>query len=130
MAIVILWVNYSLFWPVQTLDIKNYSSAGMVQTEKTSYKLGEPISYVLDYCKGTDVPPTVSRELVDGQIIMLSDNSGYLPIGCHTTTVETAVIPNSIVPETYYLDVTVRYPINPFRTETVHYRTNSFQVTK
>jgi hypothetical protein len=64
------------------------------------------------------------------QIITLSNSNGYLPTGCHTTIVETSIIPDSIGPGTYYLDMVLRYPINPFRTEVVHYRTNEFEVVK
>jgi hypothetical protein len=44
--------------------------------------------------------------------------------------VETSIIPDSIGLGTYYLDMVLRYPINPFRTEVVHYRTNEFEVVK
>lgn len=130
MAIILLWVNYSLFWPVQTLEIKNFSSPGLVTVASSTYQRGTPLGYVLDYCKYSNYPVKVTRTLVDGQIITLSNSSGYLPLGCHKTLVETAVIPDSVAPGLYYLDITVDYTINVFRTETVHYRTNEFTVTR
>jgi hypothetical protein len=130
MAVLLMWVNYSLFWPVKTMVINNYSIPGMVATTALTFKRGEPISYKLDYCKYTTIPAIVTRTLIDGQIITLSNTNGYLPTGCHTTIVETSVIPDSIGPGTYYLDMVLRYPINPFRTEVVHYRTNEFEVVK
>lgn len=130
MAVVLLWVNYSLFWPVQTLDIKNFTSPGVVSVSSSTYQRGTPLGYVLDYCKTSNYPVKVNRTLVDGQIIILSNSTGYLPLGCHKTLVQTAVVPDSVAPGEYYLDVDVIYTINVFRTEEVHYRTNTFMVTK
>jgi hypothetical protein len=130
MAVLLIWINVSLFWPVKTLVINNYASPDLVETATTTFKLGEPIAYTLNYCKYTTVPAIVTRTLIDGQIITLSNKNGYLPTGCHTTLVETSVIPDTIAPGEYYLDIVSRYPINPFRTEVVHYRTNLFTVVK
>jgi hypothetical protein len=130
MAVLLVWVNYSLFWPVKTLVINNYSTPGLVATTALTFQRGDPISYKLDYCKYTTIPAVVTRTLIDGQIITLSNSNGYLPTGCHTTIVETSIIPDSIAPGTYYLDMVLRYSINPFRTEVVHYRTNEFEVVK
>jgi hypothetical protein len=130
MAILLIWINVQLFWPVKTLVINNYASPGLVQTTTGTFKLGQPIAYKLDYCKYTTVPAVVTRTMIDGQIITLSNTNGYLPSGCHTTVVETSIIPDSMAPGNYYLDIVSRYPINPFRTEVVHYRTNEFEVVK
>lgn len=129
-AFLLIWINVQLFWPTQTLVINNYASPGVVETTTTSFKRGQPVSYKLDYCKYTTVKAQVTRTLIDGQIITLSNTNGYLPTGCHTTIVETSIIPDSIAPGQYYLDMVLRYPINPFRTEVVHYQTNLFQVVK
>jgi hypothetical protein len=121
---------YWLFWPYQTLQINNFASNGLVTTQGTVYRLGQPVVYMLDYCKYTDVPSIVHRVLVDGEEIALSDSTGYLALGCHKTFVETATIPETINPGVYYLDITVIYPVNPIRQVTIHYRTNSFDVIR
>jgi hypothetical protein len=108
MAVLLVWVNYSLFWPIKTMVINNYSTPGLVATTQ----LTQPVSYKLDYCKYTTIPAVVTRTLIDGQIMTLSNSNGYLPTGCHTTIVETSIIPDSIAPGTYYLDMVLRYPIN------------------
>lgn len=130
MAFLLIWINVQLFWPVKTFEIKNFTSAGVVQTATSTYERGQPISYQLNYCKYTTVPAVVTRTLIDGQIITLSNNNGYLPTGCHNTLVETSIIPDSIATGQYYLDIVSRYKINPFRTEVVHYQTNLFDVVK
>lgn len=126
----LLWVNYALYWPVRTLEISNLSPDMEVQTDALTYKFNQTVGYKLDYCKYTTAPVSVKRTLVDGQIISLSNSTGYLPGGCHSTLVETAEIPDTINPGKYYLDVEVTYHINIFRDETVHYHTNYFQVIR
>lgn len=128
--IMLIWWNYETFWPVKTLVINNLSASGQVETQNTSYKLGQPIAYTFDYCKYSDAPATVVRTLVDGQQIRLTNEVGYLAMGCHTTLLETAVIPDTINPGRYYLDVDAQYQINPFHTVDVHYHTNYFDVTR
>lgn len=123
------WFNYAIYWPVKTLDIYNYKN-GVVETKSQTYKLGELIDYELDYCKAKAYPAVVSRTLVDGQVIALSDEKGYLPVGCHKLTIMTSQVPLTINPGRYYLDITITYKINIFRTETVHYKTNYFNVTR
>jgi hypothetical protein len=130
LAFLLIWFNIQLFWPVKTLEINNYASPGLVETTTTTFERGKPIVYRLAYCKYTTVPAIVTRTMIDGQIITLSNTNGYLPTGCHNTLVETSIIPDSIPIGEYYLDIVLRYPINPFRTEVVHYRTNLFQVVK
>jgi hypothetical protein len=125
-------VSFWLFYPYRTMEIHNFSAANpnTIIVSAPSFKLGQPISYVLDYCKYTDVSPVVSRVLVDGQQISLTNPYGYLATGCHKDLVQTAIIPDTINPGTYYLDMTLRYTVNPIRTITIHYVTNSFQVTR
>lgn len=133
---IVLWFfllvfgNYELFWPVKTLVITNFSASNEVKTQQDSYKLGQSIGYILNYCKYSTYPVTVTRTLIDGQQITLTDHGGYLALGCHSTLVETATIPETINPGRYYLDVNVQYRINPFRTSDVHYHTNYFTVSR
>lgn len=124
------WVAYSLYYPVRTLEIRNMTD-GQVLTEKDTYKLGETVGYQLDFCKFTDAPVHVARNLVDGQLIQLStDKSQGLPLGCHSTLVTTSVVPMTVNPGRYYLDISVTYDVNLLRSITVHYHTNYFSVVK
>lgn len=124
------WVNYSLYWPITTLVIQNYSDAKPIPVLTSMIEPGEPLQYELDYCKYTNRPAVVHRSFMDGQIILLQDSSGKLPTGCHKTLVKTAIVPETINPGEYYLDVSVDYTINPLRTITTHYRTTEFTVVR
>lgn len=124
--LLLAYINISLFWPVSTLTIQDGGQPIPVIT-KTIYP-GQPLQYELDYCKYTDLPATVHRTFIDGQIITLTDTIGQLPTGCHKTLVKTAVVPETINPGRYYLDVKVEYKVNPLRNVFTHYRTEYFVV--
>lgn len=121
-------VAYSLFWPIKTLTVIGYDPQHPIEVDTPVVHPGEPLAYKLNYCKYTDAPSNVHRTMVDGQVIMLTDTVGQLPLGCHIVTVKTAIVPTTINPGKYYLDVVVSYKINLFRTEYIHYRTNYFTV--
>jgi hypothetical protein len=126
---VLLVINIWLFWPYQTLDIIGYSDGAPLPVVNSVVHPGEAIKYELNYCKYTDKPSVVRRTMIDGQVITLVDSPGRLPTGCHKATVKTAIVPETINPGNYYLDVSVDYKVNPIRTQTIHYRTQYFQVT-
>lgn len=126
--VIVLYIAFALFWPVKTLEIKNFTENSPIQIKNTIVHPGESLSYQLNYCKYTDLPSTVHRTLIDGQVISLTDTAGQLPTGCHNVTVKTAVVPETINPGKYYLDVSVLYRINPFRTEIIKYHTGYFTV--
>lgn len=121
-------VDYWLFWPYQTLEILNYSDTKPIEIENKIVEPGQPLEYVLDYCKYSDADAIVKRSFVDGQVIALKDTEGRLPTGCHKTLVKTAIVPPTINEGQYYLDVNVSYRVNPLRTVNVHYKTDYFSV--
>lgn len=121
-------IAVALFWPVKTLEIKNYSPDAPITIQNKDVRPGDRLIYELDYCKYSDGPVTVHRTLIDGQVVTLTDTQGQLPLGCHSSTIATAVVPETINPGKYYLDVTVEYKINVIRTQYVHYHTDYFVV--
>lgn len=123
-------VAYSLFWPVPTLVINNFSQEKPIPVKDSIVHPGDRLEYTLDYCKYTDAPSNVHRTMIDGQIITLTDTVGQLPTGCHVVTVKTAIVPTTINPGKYYLDVTVSYRVSILRTVYIHYHTTYFTVIK
>ncbi len=128
--IVLAVIAYSLFWPAKTLTIIGFDEKNPIKVTNDTVHPGEPLEYKLNYCKYTDAPSVVHRTLVDGQIITLTNTAGQLPLGCHVVTVKTAVVPTTINPGKYYLDVVVEYKLNAFRSEYIHYHTNYFTVVE
>lgn len=123
-------IAYSLFWPVQTLVINNFSPDKPIPLADSIVHPGDRLQYQLDYCKYTDAPSNVHRTMIDGQVITLTDTVGQLPTGCHIVTVKTAIVPATINPGKYYLDVTVSYRVSILRTIYIHYHTTYFTVVK
>lgn len=124
-----IYAVWALLWPVQTIEIKNFSFDAPVYVETPVLHAGDLLTYELDYCKQTDIVPIARRQLIDGQTIPLTATSGGsgLALGCHKTT-RSIEIPETVNPGRYYLNVYLDYRINPFRTETVRYYTQYFQV--
>lgn len=123
----------ALFWPVKTIELKNYSPTHPLEVKTKSLYPGDTLIYDLSYCKHTDRTSIVKRELIDGQVISLQDIPGQLPVGCYTTEIRTVVIPETLVPGQYRLSVSIDYPINPIRDaffgpERTRYTTEYFTV--
>lgn len=126
----LIYITIALFWPVQTIVFKNFSSTDPIYIETPVVHAGDVIKYYLDYCKYTEVVPKGRAHLIDGQSIPLTSEGATaagLPLGCHKTERE-VTIPETVNPGRYYYDKVLDYPINPFRTEHIHYYTQYFQV--
>lgn len=124
----LILISYWLFWPVKTLEVKNLDANNSVHVLNNMVHPGDRLQYRLDYCKYSNDSVVVHRTLVDGQVIALVDTNSQIPLGCHDINVATAVIPDTVAPGHYYLDVTVVYRINPIRTESKNYHTDYFDV--
>lgn len=94
-------------------------------------KVGGTLKYRYHYCKFENYKLfSVKKQLLDGQIITLTDEHRTpLEIGCGEVERST-VIPNSVYPDTYRLKITSVYQINPIRQETVVTFTQNFTVVR
>lgn len=122
---VLLCIIWLMFGPVKVMTV---NTPEPIPVENKVVLPGERLEYYLDYCKYTPARATVYRALVDGQVITLQPTLGGLPEGCHKTLISTTVIPQTLNPGEYYLDVYLEYPVNFIRKESVHYRTEYFRV--
>ena len=122
MAGFVFMVHYWIFNPYKTVD---YS--GQYKTEKTIYTQGEQSYYVVDYCKYTDLAPTINKNFVDGIIFEATEKGSVLPEGCHTVKVSMR-IPETLPPGVYYLETNLSYKVNPIRSITKSNRSNTFTV--
>jgi len=127
--LLLLALAYMMFLPMKVLVVNNYDKNNPVKVDTKVLLPGETLEYHLDYCKYTDIRPSVRRTLVDGQVITLADiPSTSLPRGCGVTLISNVTIPLTLNPGEYYLDVIAEYPVSFFRIERVHYRTEYFKV--
>lgn len=123
------YVVYLATHEVRTLEVKNFSYTSPIPVMTPILHPGDVLKYTFDYCKFFDGVPTSERQLVDGQIIPLTNEvkNATLPMGCHTTERD-VVIPETVNPGKYYLNVKLHYQVNALRSEEVDYYTDYFQV--
>ena len=122
-----LLVLVFLFWWIYPYNLVNAKQPFEIITPIV--KQGEVLLYKMDYCKKTDLVPTVNRQFVDGLIYTLPVGSSVLVKGCRVITNSIAVHKN-LPPGTYYIQSTAQYQVNPIRTILYEYRTDKFEVTK
>ena len=99
--------------------------------DKTSYKIGETITYTMDYCATKRSVATVDRAFVDGYRITFTTARSDLPTGCHVVKVNDLSVPSITIikkDELYYIDITAVRHINPLRDQITHVRTVGFKL--
>lgn len=124
--IVVIWLVFMFWW------IYPYKTSVQIQPYKVinkTVKQGDLLSYEMDYCKYTDVVPTVQRQFIDGIIYSVPADSAQLKKGCGIIT-NSIKIPATLPPGVYYIHATVSYQMNPIRNITNEYVTEKFSVVK
>jgi hypothetical protein len=107
---------YWAFYPYQSIKFN-----GDYKTEKTSYTQGDETFYVVDYCKYTDVTPSIQKEFVDGLVFTAESPQAFLTKGCRKEEVP-MTIPHTLPSGKYRLKVSTQYRMSPFQTDYhVHY---------
>jgi len=121
------YVTFLLFWPYQPMVIHSVTP---INPNKVVYA-GEYLIYELDYTKEKVYPVTqVSRQLVDGFIIMLASRShSSYPVGQHRKHIY-AKVPDFTDAGEYYLRISMTYQVNYLRTITVTANSSMFTVKK
>lgn len=117
------------YWLFIQPDIMTFPTL-VFSTDKTSYHQGDYIKYTFTYCKSRQDVATVNRVLVDGYLLNFSSIQSNLPTGCHTVTTSDIQIPNFIpnTSDTYHIEGTAVYPINPLRNQYVYFKTTDFEI--
>lgn len=121
-------IAYWGFWPYPTVTFIDVPATGAPVLNSPLHP-GERLQYTLSYCKNTNDTATVHRNMVDGETIALTDTVGSFPKGCrYNVIVATTVVPDTINPGSYHVDVIDEFHPNPIRTIQVRYRTADFKV--
>jgi hypothetical protein len=124
MTIVVFLVAFWLFYPYQTITFNKLP----YQTEKLEYVQGDTAYYTIDYCKYTDITPTIRKFFVDGLRIQAEEHESKLTPGCRTQRISVK-IPKSLPAGKWHVEVESTYQLNPIRTVTTKNETNWFIVT-
>lgn len=125
----ILITGIIIFWSLYPYKTVVFNKVTFPVEPKT-IKAGNTLTYTVDYCKYTDIVPTVTRYIVNGIISELSTNPALKKeIGCAVTKVQ-IVIPETTEADTYFLKMNYEYQVNPIRKINVIADTEKFVVTK
>jgi len=118
-----LYVSILLFRPCTPIDIHG------VRIVSSTVEAGDVMAYEIDYTKKTAYPViSVSRQLVDGCIILLASNpNSNFPVGHHCKTVY-AKVPEFVPSGIYHMHISATYQVNHLRTVTVTADSDKFEV--
>ena len=122
---------------IQPSPIGNIAGIYAVQTDKTSYKIGEPIHIKNDFCKLNNDTPQVRVSLVDTVVTSTNFSPGaiteakcYHNTDINITTISDKVASASLEKDEYRAYVEVVHTINPFRKISYILVSNYFTVSK
>jgi len=127
MTFIVLMFLTLMFWWLFPYKTSTQTQPYIIISKEV--KQGELLYYQMDYCKYTDIAPTVQRQFVDGIIYAVPASSAQLKRGCGTLT-NSIKIPQSLPVGEYYIHTTVIYKMNPIRTIANEYVTEKFTVIK
>ncbi len=98
-----------------------------VGVEIESVKRGDILPVTFHYCKKVGRSAIISYQLVNGQIINLSQNDVVTSASCHGED-KLVEIPHSIPPSAYKLIINVTYDRSIFKKESYTYETAYFKI--
>lgn len=120
-------VGLLVFWAVYPYNFVKFNNTPYPVKDKTLYQ-GEYLEYTVDYCKYTDIEPeSVERDFVDGIIFKSIDARANIRPGCNVAKPK-SIVPTTLPPGDYHLEITVTYRANPIRDITYTNKTETFTV--
>lgn len=120
----LILMGFWSFYPYKPIEYK--SSTYKVLTKQV--KPGGTLVYVVDYCKYSNQVPVITKKYVDGIIYDTPPGRGVVIQGCHQSEVYT-LIPETLLPGDYYMQVNIDYQVNPIRHMIYNNVTEKFTVT-
>ena len=100
-----------------------------VLNENKIATVGGVLSYEVDYCKYTNKIPVVYKRYIDGIIYESPSGRGVVYKGCRIQRVDN-LVPLTIIPGKYKMEVIVDYQMNPFRHIIYNNYTEDFTIVK
>lgn len=101
-----------------------------LQTTRTTYRPGEMVYAIVDFCKYRDIPAAIQWELIDTIIRFYPEETRSSPVGCFKKEMEIAKIPADVSPAPYYFVGLVRYKINRLSEVSYRLKSNTFEVVR
>lgn len=122
----VIYGYYLSFYPFKSAEAQHQP---YIIVDKT-LSSGDPIQYVVDICRYTDVQSTVTPQMIGERSINLPSYLSHLPTGCNKNTVANNFVPSYAPPGIYHLVLNIDYPVNPLQTIHKEFVTEDFEVTK
>lgn len=122
----LFYIFYLMFFPFKVIVL---NSQPIAVTNRV-LQAGEPLHYILDYCKSIETPASVSREFISADrdvIIAMPVSTSLLPMGCHKLTIAEDV-PRYVPPGIYKMRQTRTYRLNAYRDIPYVFESESFEV--
>jgi hypothetical protein len=120
-CIVIYWSIYP-YKPIVYQD-KEYP----ILNENKEATQGGILKYQVNYCKYTTIVPLVLKRYVDGIMYDTPYSRGVVTIGCHSQVVDN-LVPETLPPGKYHMDIVVDYKMNPIRNLIYNNKTEEFTI--
>lgn len=121
----VIFCAFNLFYPYDPIT---FTSPAKVLDKQL--RPGDVVQVVLDYNKHVDAPCKVTRQFVDGIIYTMPPYDSNLPIGHNVRTDVSTQIPATLPAGHYYCEIALAYKYPPFRTVTVRFKTEEFDVIR
>ena len=118
-------ILYWEFYPIKILEI-----TGPVILQKSEYTAGDRLTYTFSYCKYQNLVGTAFRSLINGTRTSFTPMEGNMPLGCHTVQISDLVIPDYMDADTYHLEATIEYQLNPIRKVDTSWKSNNFIIKR
>ena len=128
LALLLIVVSLTSYWvlaPTDELIVKN----GPVPIRPANLHAGESAILTYDYCKTTDQPGMIRTSIVS------SKSELFLPLAnesskkhCDTKLDVPVIIPPQAVPDYYHFHFRATYQLNPLRSVTVQWDSQTFKV--
>lgn len=112
MLSIFLIIGLFLFWWLWPYKTATQVSPYRVITKEVQQ--GNFLLYEIEYCKYTNVIPTVQRQFIDGIIYTIPQGNIQIKKGCGKVT-NSIQVPEALPPGEYYLSVRVSFEMNPLR---------------
>jgi hypothetical protein len=90
-------------------------------------KAGEEVQFQVDFYRYTNLPTTVSRQLINNYVYYYPEVTASNPQG-HLIKVGTVTIPANVEPGDYYIRTAYKYKVNFIREITIVKDTEYFEV--
>lgn len=118
----VVYVSYINIFPSN-----NFYLEKPITIDNSSVKRGDILPVNLSYCKKTNRKAKITYQLINGQVINLSQVDVVDSSTCSTKT-DFVEIPHTIPPSQYKLIINVSYERSLFKVETYHYETPLFNI--